>query len=151
MFPLHKWWHCFVKSQGINSASVYFWKQAAFPGQHQFQNQQSSQSQVEVYSSCFTNSVFKQLLHRSLHKSSRAHLMKGYDPGLRRFTYKLWQSRRLWVDAVIYFHLVFAVAEGSFLYLPPQAQCINSILQTRDAGCIPRGTYFSWMWSLFII
>lgn len=45
------------------------------------------QSQVE-YIHHEANSVYKPLLHRSLHKSTKAHLMKVYDRS-QRFTWGL--------------------------------------------------------------
>lgn len=39
--------HGGVESKNKQECSIQLWKQAAFSGQHQFQIQQSSQSQVE--------------------------------------------------------------------------------------------------------
>lgn len=51
-FPLHDWWDILLKvntleSENKQERSIQLWKQAAFSGQHQFQIQQSSHSQVE--------------------------------------------------------------------------------------------------------
>lgn len=99
-------------------------QQAALSGQHPFQIQQSRPEPSGVYSSCSrsqANSIYKRLLHRSLHKSSRASLMKVYDPGHGDLHTSYDSAEWLRVDAVIYFHLVSAGAEGTFytsLYTP---------------------------------
>lgn len=77
----------------------------------------TSQSQVEYIHHVRLspmNSIYKRLLHKSLHKSGQARLMKVYDPDRQDLHTSYDSAEWLWVDAVILFHWISAGAEGTF-------------------------------------
>lgn len=78
------------------------------------------------------NSFYKRLLHRSLNKSTKAHLMKVCDPGHRDLHTSYDTAEGSKSMPLSHFILVSAGAEGTFSSKPTDAEYINFILQARD-------------------
>lgn len=90
-----------------------------------------------VYSSCSRskpNSVYKRLLHRSLHKSSRVHLMRSTILAAEIYI-QVMTPQKAPSRCCYQLSFGFSCCRGHFLYKPLHAKYINFILQRREAGC----------------
>lgn len=123
-----------VESQNKQQLSIQLRKKAASPDTFRFSSPACAKWSIFIMSGSKANSIYKRLLHRSLHKSTKAHLMKVCDPSPEIYIQVM--TRREAASRCCYL-LSFGLSccRGHSPSQPPHANCINFILQAGDTHC----------------